>query len=295
MMRPARKGSPPRVEAIEGRVLLAPLAATRPERPTVAADLAFPSEGGRLQRLDVYRPAGTPPPGGWPVILAIHGGGWRRYGKADYGPKVAPLTRSGFAVVALDYTLSAPGRPSWPANLEDVRAAVRWVRANAGRFGFDPGRVAAMGESAGGHLAALLGTDAEDPESRVQAVVDYYGPADLLALMGQSPAAAGAVRQFLGPGPEADPGRYRDASPTAHVDPTDPPMLIVQGMADTLVPPAQARALAAALTAAGVPNRLILLPGVGHGFGLRVGGRDLRGVIASFLDAAFAAGRPAGR
>src|SRR5262249_21353771 len=154
--------------------------------------------------------------GGWPVLLAIHGGGWRQFSKDEYGPRIAMMfLPKGIAVVAMNYTLSAPGAPSWPSNFLDVRNAVRWTRSSAAQFGLDPNRFAAMGESAGGHLAALLGTDPDGPltsgaagaglgvssspvSARVQAVVDFYGPTSLAALESRSPLAAPAVVQFLG-------------------------------------------------------------------------------------------------
>jgi acetyl esterase/lipase len=321
-------------ESLEGRVLLAPTAADldgvrrapiaevapgrpagnpvrarRAERtgPVVAAtELVYRSEGGRAEALDLYRPAGPAPEGGWPVVLAIHGGGWRRFGKEGYGRTVAAaLTPSGYVVVAPNYTLSAPGAPSWPANFEDVRAAVRWVRLNAVALGVDPGRIAAIGESSGGHLAALLGTYPEghvtpeglpssgpglvagDVSARVQAVVDFSGPADLPALVAQSRSGGLAVRQFLGGPPEQVPGRYRAASPVAHASADDAPALIVQGTEDPIVPRAQSEALAAALAGAGVPSRLILIPGAGHGFGPRAGRLPLRLAVVAFLDTAL--------
>ena len=142
-----------------------------------------------------------------------------------------------------------------------------------------------MGASAGGHLAALLGTDVGGPTdpARVQAVVDFYGPADLAALDAASPAASGAIRQFLGARPADAPALYEDASPVSHVSAGDPPFLIVQGSADPLVVPSQSRELAAKLTDAGVPNRLVIVPGAGHGFGLHVGRLDLLKQVADFL------------
>jgi acetyl esterase/lipase len=248
----------------------------------LAANIAYSAPGTDLQVLDIYRPAGRVPAGGWPVVLAIHGGGWRRFSKDQYAPKVVPtLLRGGFAVVAPNYTLSSPGNPSWPRNLNDLRQAVLWIRANGGSYGLDPGRIAAMGESAGGHLAALLGTDPGGPGTEVQAVVDFFGPTDLVALPNQRTNADLAAVQMLGPA--VDPAGRTDASPVAHVSPGDPPVLILQGTADTIVPALQSREFARVLSDAGVPNRLILIPGDAHGFGFNGSGRNLAPEVLGFL------------
>ena len=118
------------------------------------------------------------PAGGWPVIVAIHGGGWRRFNKQEYGPRVASaFVPNGYVVVAPNYLLSARNRPSWPINFQDVQSAVLWVKANASRYGIDPTRVVAMGESAGANLANLLGTES-----------------------GAAPAASGRGAVGVGPG-----------------------------------------------------------------------------------------------
>jgi acetyl esterase/lipase len=284
---------------LEGRALLSALG-PRPEgveRATLSpqragssrklADIVYTTFGGASQKLDVYRPAGTAPPDGWPVVLAIHGGGWRKFSKDQYGPKVAPaLTRAGYAVVAPNYLLASPGSPSWPANFEQLRRAVEWIRSEAADLGFDPRRIAAMGESAGGHLAALLGTAPRAGQSdpaRIQAVVSFYGPADLAALAAESSVGYIAARQMLGADASIDPDRYSSASPTSQATPGDAPMLIFQGTIDSILPPQQNQRLAAALNAAGVRNRLVLLPGAAHGFGFRARGRNLLPEILAFL------------
>ena len=322
----------PRCEPLEGRALLASAFATTPDavpeagvsavaeesamlrarpprfanraafvaRPAVLRNLVYRTEGDRPERLDLYLPAGTPPSGGWPVVLAIHGGGWRRFSKEMYGPKVAPLTRAGFAVAAVDYTLSSPGRPSWPENFEDLRDAVRWLRGNAAPLSLDPSRIAAIGESSGGHLAALLGTVPDGPlasegassgssstiSSRVEAVVDFFGPADLAALVVDSGGGLAAVQMLGGP-PFQIPVAYRDASPVSHVTPDDPPVLIFHGAADPVVNLRQSEVLSATLTAAGVPNRLVVFPRAGHGFGLSAGRGLVLGEVVGFLRAAL--------
>lgn len=259
---------------------------------TVYADETYRRVGARSERVDVYVPEGVPPRGGWPAILAIHGGGWQGGNKGGYGEMAARLAQYGYVVVAPDYILSRPGAPSWPENLEDVRAAVRWIRTHAKEYGVDPRRIAALGASAGGHLAALLGTDQVDHQdglsSRVSAVIDFYGPTDLRALAASRSETVGPLRLLLGGLPDELPDRYDAASPIWHVSHDDPPMLIVHGSDDSLVPVEQSRALADALDAAGVPNRLIVIENARHGFEFRINNqRDLLPEIIAFLDKAW--------
>ena len=276
--RPSRAFVPPISIGLEPRIAMAAGAIH------VIRDVVYRDVPGDRQTLDVLIPVGPAPAGGRPVIVAIHGGGWRKFSKNQYEPIVTPLVGMGFLVVAPNYRLSRAGRPSWPIVQDEVRDAVRWVREHARVIGADPGRVAAMGESAGGHLAALLGTNPDPSGSaRVQAVVDFYGPTDLAALDRASPKASGPIRQFLGGTPASQPGRYADASPASHVSADDPPFLIVQGSADDIVSPSQSTEMARRLSLAKVPNRLVVIPGAGHGFPLRVGVRNLARMIASFL------------
>ncbi len=131
----------------------------QPEGVRVVSDLVYRESSGRRPRLDVYLPPGPPPARGWPVLLAVHGGGWRGGNKADYGRSLVPLVRRGLAIVAVDYRLSRPGSPSWPENRDDVHAALVWVDAHAAEFGFDRTRIGAIGASAGAHLALLCAFD----------------------------------------------------------------------------------------------------------------------------------------
>ncbi len=256
-----------------------------PEGVRAYTDIVYRRTGARSERLDVYVPTAPAPPGGRPAVLAIHGGGWRGGNKDSYGRMAARLSRHGYVVVAVNYTLSRPGAPSWPANLDDVREAVRWVRRHAGAYGIDPDRIAALGASAGGHLAVLLGTDpAPDRAARVQAVVDFYGPTDLPTLVQSRPPTAEPIALLLGGALNKWPDRYEAASPLRHVSHDDPPMLIIHGSDDALVPLDQSRALASALQRAGVPNRLMVVEHARHGFDFRINDRyDLLPDILDFL------------
>ena len=236
---------------------------------SVYLDIGYAQIGGQSLTLDVHVPKGSPPPGGWPVIVAIHGGGWRRLDKRDYGDRIASaFVPNGYVVVAPNYPLSAPGRPTWPSNLQAVQAAVAWTRLHASQFNIDSGRIVAMGESAGGNMANLLGTSSGvngvDSMARVNAVVAFSSPTDLVSLFNESPAVSKAVAQFLGGSPSSVPDNYWAASPVDQVNSSDPPTLLITGGSDPLVPASQSQEMAAALTAAGVRNQLIEIPGAGH-------------------------------
>ncbi len=133
-------------------------------------------------------PERIPPTGGWPVIVAIHGGGWRRLDKSGYGPRIASaFVPNGYVVVAPDYPLSSPGNPTCPINIEDLQTAVRWVRLNAGTFHIDACRIVAMGESAGANLADLLGTGSAFAGQRVQRTPRRLRPWSVFPLRPTSP------------------------------------------------------------------------------------------------------------
>ncbi|MCX7750582.1 MAG: alpha/beta hydrolase [Candidatus Bipolaricaulota bacterium] len=242
----------------------------------VLRDLAYARVGGKSLRLDLHLPRRAEG-ARIPVVVWIHGGGWRGGDKA--GTPAPEVLGEGYAVASINYRLS-PEAP-FPAQIHDCKAAVRWLRAHADRYGLDPDRIGVWGSSAGGHLAALLGTSggvAElegavgehlDQESRVQAVCDFFGPADLLALLEpgawSAPTALSAVSLLLG-GPVAERVELaRLASPVAHVSPDDPPFLIVHGDRDATVPLDQSERLHRALTASGVSSTLHVVRGAGHG------------------------------
>lgn len=247
-------------------------------------DLVYSKVGGTARTLDLHRPAGGPPAGGWPAVVAIHGGGWRGGSKEEFGRMAARLAQHGVVVASVDYTLSRPGKPSWPANRDDVRAAVRWLRRDARALGIDPRRIAAMGASAGGHLAELLGTDPGIEASRVSAVVSFYGASDLASLSKPCLGPGGPVDLLLGGPPNRRPGAARAASPIAHASADDAPMLLIHGLDDPLIPPDQSRRLAGAMAGVGVSCRVVEIPGAAHGFGFRLGERDLLPEVLAFLE-----------
>lgn len=225
---------------------------------TVERDVRY--AGALGPALDVYRPAldGT----ARPAVLAIHGGAWVAGEKGDVVPTALALAKSGFVVFAVGYDLAGPARAGFPRQLRQVRAATRFVRRNARRYGVDRRHVGAVGISAGAHLAALAGVTGRGPlarGARLGAVVSWSGPFDLRPP--RLPVLEREISWFLGC--RACPRRAARASPLVHVSADDSPTLIVNS-AEELIPAGQARAMARRLRAAGVPTRLLILPGALH-------------------------------
>jgi acetyl esterase/lipase len=267
------------------------------------------NRGFRPLKLDLYLPPDRARPR--PLVLWVHGGGWaqgdqRGGGIAtpayqDWPPVLATLAGRGYVVAAVTYRLS--GEAKFPAAIHDVKASVRWLRANAAAFGIDPSRVVVWGGSAGGQLAALLGTSCNVAElegtpvrgaeasSCVQGVVDFYGPTDFSQMDAQlipggqqhgTPTSAESA--YLGCTlPQCPPDKVRLANPIAFVDRSDPPFLIMHGDADTAVPPKQSQILYDALKAQGVKAELEFVPGANHIF---AGATDAQGKM--ILDKVFA-------
>ncbi len=245
----------------------------------VLADVPYSQVEGQALLLDLYLPQDDGP-SLRPGVIAIHGGGWQGGDKGGIGWLGETLSRRGYVVAAVDYRL-AP-RWTYPAQLDDVQRAVRWLRKHAQAFRVDSQRLGAIGDSAGGHLAALLGTREtrreDDPElsgfsSKVQCVVDIYGPADLvphryLEAM-YTPDEVALLREILlalmGTSYDADAAFWHDASPIFHVSSDDAPFFIIHGTADIIVPLDQSVRFAEALRKAGVEVEVCLIEGMGHG------------------------------
>ena len=263
---------------------------------SVVRDQVYRIVGPRLSRLDIYLPVDRGGQSGRgsrnPGVLAIHGGSWTGGSRSEYGAQVSRLAKHGHVVFVADYLLARPGQPSWPGALEDLRDAVRWIRRNAANYGVDPDRLIALGSGAGGHLAALLGTTHREPESgelssRVQAVVNLYGPTDLTETVLGRHLANDPVWLLLGEHSLSDMSEARAASPIQQVSPEASAMLLVHGLDDTWVSPRQSQEMSERLFNAGVRNRLILVPGARHGFEFRIGSpetRDLLPEILAFLE-----------
>jgi acetyl esterase/lipase len=262
-------------------------------------DIRYVPDGDPAQSLDLYLPekTSTKP---LPLVVWIHGGGWQ--GGSKSGCPAVPFVKDGFAVASVEYRFSQKAK--FPAQIQDCQAAIRWLRANSGKYNIDSGHIGVWGDSAGGHLVALLGTAGEskaftpiggneDQSDRVQAVCDWYGPADFSTVIKQADEDKNAknIFKFNTPkdpyseliGVHLDDKEKADAvSPVHYVSKDDPPFLIMHGTHDTLVPFAQSQELAAALKDAGVSVMLQKFPGAGHG-GAVFGKPQVRELIEKFF------------
>ncbi len=260
----------------------------------VYRDLEYARAGDKSLLLDLYLPEKSQHP--LPLIIWIHGGAWSGGDKADCPAR--RMLQRGYAVASINYRLS--NEAIFPAQIEDCKAAVRWLRAHAGQYGLDAEHFGAWGNSAGGHLVALLGTTGDAKEfnkgdnlefsSRVQAVCDYYGPTDFLQMqahmlpgapMKHDPPSSPESLLIGGPIQENKDKAVR-ANPIAYVTPASAPFLIVHGDLDPLVPYNQSQLLFEALKKAGVSVRLHIIEGAGHGPGF--GGRDIAEMVNAFFD-----------
>jgi acetyl esterase/lipase len=207
-------------------------------------------------------------------LLFIHGGGWAAGNKDDLKDAIREAAKKGYVAASVGYRF-APQNP-FPAQVEDVKCAVRWMRAHADEIKLDPKRIGAIGFSAGAHLSMMLGVMDKDDglegnggwadqPSKVQAVVAYFGPVDLLGEY--PPVSQEIVAKFIGGTKAEKTAEYRRASPITYVNSGDAPMLLFQGTNDVLVPFDQAYLMVRALTEAKVPGRVEFLLGSGHGWG----------------------------
>lgn len=266
---PARTTSPRRLAAgiLLAALAVAPLGAGA-ARWTARRALVYARPGGEALRADLYRPV---EPGRHPALVAVHGGGWFTGDRKFYARLGPYLAARGFVVLAVDYRLTGAGRKAYPEAEDDVRAALAFLRERAGALGVDPRRVGLIGDSAGAHLAALA---ALDPSAGVKACAAFYGIYDLAAQETRDRAQVQAgepdiVRDFMGATPEADPARYREASPLARlVDPGPcPAFFLAWGDQDEVVDPAtQSVPFAEALVRAGCAVTRVPVAGEGHGW-----------------------------
>jgi acetyl esterase/lipase len=238
-----------------------------PEEPQVQQDVPYGTAGGHPLLLDVYEPGEHSDLR--PALVLIHGGGWTSFDKSTMGRLGEFLARSGFVAFSVDYRLFHDKENLWPAQLDDVQRAVRWIRANAAKYRVDPDHIGAFGHSAGAQLAALLGMedtrDNSDPalakySSRVQAVVDVSGPTDFT--INHDPDGDAFLSSFLGGSYAEHPQVWQDASPAFHVAKKVAPFLVVHGLKDSDVPIAQAQELVDKLKQAGAHVKFVTVDDV---------------------------------
>jgi len=264
----------------------APTPAAPVPKPTLVENVVYGHAGGVDLKLDMTKPVPGKEPA--PVMVYFHGGGWQAGSKRDGRGWCGFFANQGFLGVTVGYRFR-PEHP-WPAQVEDAKAAIRYLRANAKELNIDPNRILAMGDSAGAYLAMMLGVtgpedglegDGGNPgvSSRVQAVVSYYGggdftnmkpwPADpeLDALMlSYYKKTTAEVIDIMFPIKDPKDPIYTRMSVTTHVSKGDAPILIFQGDADKIVSVEQAHILGRALAAAEVPHEVVIVKGGGHGF-----------------------------
>jgi len=237
----------------------------------ITENVAFAAVNGAELHLDIYQPAerGT---AAAPAVLLIHGGGWISLDKSTMRRMGQFLASFGFVAFAADYRLLQGTQNRWPAQLDDVQRAVRWIRQNAAKYGVNPEQIGAFGHSAGAQLAALLGMeetrDNSDPalthySSRVQAVVDVSGPIDFTNE--KDPDGIAFLTSLFGADYSKHPEVWREASPVFHVSKDDAPFLIVHGTHDENVPISQPQELFEKLQTAGVPVSFVKVDD-GHTF-----------------------------
>lgn len=257
------------------------------ENVAVHRDLAYVKDGHERHRLDLYLPKKLDKPA--PVIVWIHGGAWLGGDKAG-GPAI-PFAAKGFAVASINYRFSS--QATFPAQIEDCKAAIRWLRAHAKEYNLDADAIGVWGASAGGHLAALVGTAGDvkefegaggnlDRSSRVQAVVDYFGPADLAKMGGTHDSPKSPESRLIGGPVQENKDKAAKASPITYVSKDDPPFLIVHGEVDKAVPHSQSVMLDEALKKVGVESTLISFPDAGHG-GAQFNSEETLGRIETFF------------
>lgn len=251
-------------------------------KPIIEKAITYGHAGEEELKLDLARPEGDGP---FPAIVFIHGGGWAYGHRKAYEDRIEEAAGRGYVAITVSYRLmkfdqenkeTTTAEPIFPAQVHDVKAAVRWLRANARQYHVNPDKIGVTGQSAGGHLSLMVGlTDEksglegsngnEGVSSRVQAVVNEFGPTEMVECFDES-SVSWIFRLFMGGSPDDFPETYRISSPVTYVSQDDPPVLTLQGDLDKLVPVTQATLLDEKMKEAGAPHTLVILKGQGHGF-----------------------------
>lgn len=265
-----------------------------PEGVKALRDLVYVEVGHNRNKLDLYLPEKAEGP--LPLLIWIHGGGWQNGSKEGCPPLRAGYVARGYAVASINYRLS--GHALFPAQIEDCKAAIRWLRAHAKDYNLDPQRFGVWGSSAGGHLAALVGTSGDvkefdagshtDQSSRVRAVCDFFGPTDFTAFVTTPGYESHAMdsspeSKLIGGAVLENKEKAARVNPIAYVSADDPAFLIVHGDKDPLVPLNQSRLLFDALKEKGVSARFHTIQGAGHG-GPGFAGKDIDEMVFRFFE-----------
>jgi acetyl esterase/lipase len=240
-------------------------------------DVEYVHDGHKRQKLDIYLPDREKYPEPVPIVVWVHGGAWRAGSKQNCRSRV--FLQDGYAAASINYRLSR--HAIFPAQIEDCKAAIRYLRANSEKYNIDPERIGVWGASAGGHLVALLGTTGDmngfdkgpnlNVSSKVKAVCDFFGPTDFTKMSdfesNMDHDAPDSPESLLIGGPvQQNKAKCRRANPITYVTRNDPPFLIVHGDKDLLVPHNQSELLYEALKMAGVDVKFHTVKGGGHGF-----------------------------
>jgi acetyl esterase/lipase len=264
-------GAPQRPLGRQAPLLPTELVTGMPLRPIAPRSLVYSTVAGRALRLDYYEPQGVMAPA--PLLIVIHGGSWQGGDSTQLAPLNSYLAGRGYAVAAINYRL-APESP-FPAALEDVRAAVAFLKSQAAGLGLDAGRIALLGRSAGGQLALLAAYTADDPA--IRGAIAFYAPTDMVYGY-ENPSnplvidSRGVLEAYLGGTPATAPTAYDAASPLRFVRPQTPPTLLIHGARDELVKLRQSERLAEVLAGAGRPHLLLTLPWATHGADFNLSG-----------------------
>jgi acetyl esterase/lipase len=254
-----------------------------PEGVELLHDVVIGTGGGQDLHVEIARPK-MMPKDPMPVMLQIHGGGWSG-GSHKTTMIYKVFAQHGYFAASVEYRLASKDA-RWPAQIEDCKLAVRWIRANAEKYHINPNAIGVLGGSAGGHLVACLGV-LDDPalegsggypgvSSKVQAVVDVNGPTNLV------PADKSEVLPLFDGNAEAMPEAYRQSSPILHIHPKAPPFMIIHGDKDETVPLEQSTSFAEALKKADVPVEILIVKGGPHAMNIMVPG--IQDKILDFCD-----------
>ncbi|MEO8314185.1 MAG: alpha/beta hydrolase [Pseudomonadota bacterium] len=266
---------------------LEPAGAAEPARHLT--DVVYAAVDGKKLALDLHMPAGIEHP---PLVVYVHGGAWRAGSKTEY-PEF--LVGRGYAVASVEFRSSTDAR--FPANVQDIKAAIRFLRAKAKEYGYRIDRIAIAGSSSGGHLAALVGTtngvkdlegtvgDNPGESSAVQAIVSWYGASNFMTILTQSTPFGLGVREpslklLLGGLPDEVPALAKLASPVTHVGAGDPPAILLHGNQDRQMPVNQLLELEAAYRRAGLSIETMIVDGAGHGDKVFLAGEPAERVVA---------------